>query len=63
MLGILSNNVLDCPKCGSSMNLQRVEPGLRRCENQVFECARCWTEKTISVRTASKRAAVEWARH
>ena len=38
-----------CEKCGRGMRFQRIDPGQRGFENQVFECGRCYTMKAVSV--------------
>jgi hypothetical protein len=32
------------------MEFHRIDPGIRGFENQVFECGRCYTMKTVAVR-------------
>ena len=36
-----------CPKCTSSLFLQRIEPGMKGYVNRVYECRQCGTEKTF----------------
>jgi hypothetical protein len=32
------------------MDFQRIDPGMRGFVNQVFECGRCYTMKTVQVK-------------
>jgi hypothetical protein len=38
-----------CPRCDNRMLFQRVDPGVRGYENRVFECGKCFTQKTEAV--------------
>jgi hypothetical protein len=51
-----------CPKCMTPMTLQRVEAGLKGFENRVFECNKCFTDKTVAVSIdPMKSSKAKWA--
>lgn len=52
-----------CQRCEALMEFQRIDPGVRGFENQVFECGRCYTMKTVSVRIhhLAKRSEDNWS--
>jgi hypothetical protein len=48
---LLPNEKPHCEKCNVRMSLQRIDPGRKGFEHRVFECARCYTLKTVPVPT------------